>query len=148
MKYNSAKNPAWANSEHTAILLVVDFDKIGEVTFGASPLDPEAHGREIFERAKTGDFGTVAEFVAPVLPRYIPQSVTRFQGMAMLMQAGLLDDIEAYMALETTDPFERLAWKEALHFERSSSLIAKIAEMLGLTDAMRDDMFVFAATIS
>ena len=147
MKYSSAHSPAWANEDRSAITMMVVFDHVGEVPFSATLHDPEPHGVELFERASAGEFGEVAPYVAPITPRYIPQSVTRFQGMAMLMQAGLLDDIEAYMALETTDPFEKLAWKEALNFERSSAMVAKIGAMFGLTEAQIDDMFVFAATI-
>jgi hypothetical protein len=68
MQLEYAKNPAWANAEHTMIDLTIKWDKIAEeLPFTASPMDVEAHGRAIFEAAKDGKFGEVAEYVAPAV---------------------------------------------------------------------------------
>jgi hypothetical protein len=37
----------------------------GYYEFGADPNDVEEHGRQIFEKAKAGDYGTVGDYVAP-----------------------------------------------------------------------------------
>jgi hypothetical protein len=37
----------------------------GYLPFLATPDDPEAHGRDLLERCKNGEFGTVADYVAP-----------------------------------------------------------------------------------
>ncbi len=76
MKFSEVTNPQWANAEQTAIDCTVVFDHIGEpVPFTANPLDPLAHGREIFERAAAGEFGPVADYVAPPpLPVIVPVS--------------------------------------------------------------------------
>jgi hypothetical protein len=66
MQLEYAKNPVWANAEHTMIDLTIKWDKIDEeLPFTASLTDVEAHGRSIFEAAKDGTFGKVAEFVPP-----------------------------------------------------------------------------------
>jgi hypothetical protein len=58
----SARTPVWANTEHTAIDLIVKFGHLpNEVPFTASANDSEAHGREIFAAAAEGQFGAVAE---------------------------------------------------------------------------------------
>jgi hypothetical protein len=63
----SARDPSWANAEHTVINLFVKFqenvDQLGEMEFSAASYDIEPHGRDIFERAKAGEFGPVAEYV-------------------------------------------------------------------------------------
>jgi hypothetical protein len=62
-----AKNPVYENEQGTFINLIVKFKEFNEeLPFGASPDDCEAHGREIFARAKAGEFGTVAAYVAPI----------------------------------------------------------------------------------
>ena len=66
MKYTLAHSPKWANVDHTMIELFVVFESIGEVPFSAHSNDCEAHGREIFARAVAGDFGPIAEYMAPV----------------------------------------------------------------------------------
>tara|TARA_R100000773_G_C4192321_1_gene97787 strand:- start:9 stop:272 length:264 start_codon:yes stop_codon:yes gene_type:complete len=69
-----AKNPVWANEEQTLIQLDCKFshystlgitENDGYLPFMANPNDIEAHGRQIFEKAKAGDYGTVGDYVAP-----------------------------------------------------------------------------------
>lgn len=69
MQLEYAKNPAWANSEHTMIDLTVKFSHINEeLPFSATPDDSEAHGRAIFAAAQAGEYGPVLEFVPEPLP--------------------------------------------------------------------------------
>lgn len=70
MKLIYAKNPEWANRSQTLINLTVRFEEISEdLPFTANPKDSEAHGRDLFARAVTGEFGSVAPFnaVAPTV---------------------------------------------------------------------------------
>lgn len=68
-----AKNPIWNNEEGTAIILTVKWEEFNEeMPFGACSYDPEFHGRDLFERAKIGEFGVVAPFVKTVLPEFQP----------------------------------------------------------------------------
>ena len=69
-----AKNPVWANEENTLIQLDCKFshyaslgitENDGYAAFMAAPNDIEEHGRQIFEKAKAGDYGTVGDYVAP-----------------------------------------------------------------------------------
>ena len=85
------------------------------------------------------------ETTPPAIPPPVPQIVSYFQGCAALMQAGYLDDVEAYMA--SADPFEQLAWRTITEMRRDSPMIAKLGLLLGMTDVMIDDLFRFAGTI-
>ena len=78
---------------------------------------------------------------------WVPTSVSRFQARAALLQAGLLGDIETYMADPATDPFVRIAWQDAQVFKRNSPTVLSLQPLLGLTDEQLDDLFRFAATI-
>lgn len=62
----NAQTPRWTSVEHTAIELLATHSKYGEIPFTASASDPEAHGRDLYARAVAGEFGPVAEYVAPV----------------------------------------------------------------------------------
>jgi hypothetical protein len=69
MHLEYAKNPVWANAEHTLIDLIIKWDAFDEeLPFTANPNDNEAHGRAIFAAAKEGSFGPVAEYVPPPAP--------------------------------------------------------------------------------
>lgn len=43
-----------------AIDMVLQHPTFGEITFTATPDDPEEYGRKLYEAAKNGDFGLVA----------------------------------------------------------------------------------------
>jgi len=55
----------WANPEHTGIDMIVT---IGgqKLPFTARADDPEAYGRELFNKAVAGEFGKIAEYQPPV----------------------------------------------------------------------------------
>lgn len=80
-------------------------------------------------------------------PAGVPQTVTRFQALAALHLAGHLPAVQAIMAAPETPVLARLAWDNALSFERTSPTLASLAAMLGMTDADLDALFTTAATI-
>jgi hypothetical protein len=78
-------------------------------------------------------------------PEPVPPVVTRFQTKAALASAGLLDAVES--AIGGSDIVVRLAWSDALEFERASPTIAALASELSLSGEQVDDLFRLAATI-
>ena len=69
MKVLAVKNPVWANAEKTLIRCDVDFDDPsleGFIPFVASPDDSEEHGREIFTRVTSKEFGKIGKFTPDV----------------------------------------------------------------------------------
>lgn len=85
---------------------------------------------------------TPEPYVAPP-----PQTVSRFQARAALLNAGLLDDVETLMADAATPALARLAWTDAIEFRRTSPTVLAMASALGLTEAQIDALFVDAAGI-
>jgi len=83
----------------------------------------------------------------PELPEWIapkpdvPQAVSRFQARAALHLAGLLPQVEALMASDVTDALAKLAWQDALLFERHSPTVAAMAAVLGLDETALDALF-------
>lgn len=75
------KNPTWMNSEHTLIECEVKFAEADKfLPFGATiEGDQYAHTKEIFDRASSGEFGPVAEYVAPPVPENNQPTVTGAQ---------------------------------------------------------------------
>jgi len=66
-KLIDAKNPRWANAEQTRISVEAKWEHLeseGYLGFGANSDDPEAHGRDLYQRCVAGEFGTVADYVA------------------------------------------------------------------------------------
>ena len=70
---------------------------------------------------------------------------SRFQAKAALLQAGLLDQVEAVLA--EADPVAKLAWADAVEFRRNSPTIAALAKSVDMTDEQVDDLFRAAMEI-
>lgn len=77
-----------------------------------------------------------------------PKKVTAFQAKAALLDAGLLDKVEALMASPDMPRIVKLAWSEALHFERNSPTVQSLGSALGLDDTELDDLFTVASGIT
>lgn len=83
-----------------------------------------------------------------VPPPPIPSTVTRFQALATLAAGGWLDVVHTYIDALPRTNVTRLAFENATDWERSSPTVNALAQMLGLSDAQVDDLFVAAAQIS
>ncbi|MNV29977.1 hypothetical protein D3C71_1212270 [compost metagenome] len=77
-------------------------------------------------------------------PAYVPGSVSRYQARAALLEAGLLDDVEAYFESLPDSSLAKLAWKEAPTVNRTSDALTTAAGILGLTDERLDALFLRA----
>jgi hypothetical protein len=72
-----AKNPIWNDAQGTSIFLIVKWEEFNEeMPFGATSFDPEPWGVDLYNRAKAGEFGVVAPYVAPE-PINIPTQGTQ-----------------------------------------------------------------------
>jgi len=85
--YSQVKNPKWANPEHTAIDCEVDFGHLDDefVPFTADPNDVMEYSKTIFDECVAGNYGPIAEYVAPPAP-VEPPAPTKEQLMAKLLE--------------------------------------------------------------
>lgn len=149
MRILSAKS---LNAEASMVFLEVHHPQYGDVPFTWCA-NPEDEGEDTYgisagvREALAQGSVAIEPYVPPPPFSPVPSEVSRFQARAALLQAGLLDDIEAYMADPATDPFVRLAWQDAQVFKRNSPTVLSLQPLLGLTDGQLDDLFRFAATI-
>ena len=79
----------------------------------------------------------------------IPQRITARQARLALLNAGLLDDVEAIIeALPANVRSQvRIEWDRATHVERGSQVTQMVATALGLTSAQVGALFVAAAAL-
>jgi hypothetical protein len=94
-----------------------------------------------------GDAWDGLMFAPPPPTVVVPQSVTRFQGLAALDQDGKLDAVEALMADPATPKIFKLAYQNALNFERGSQTVSTMAAALGWSDEYVDQLFIAASGI-
>lgn len=80
----------------------------------------------------------------------VPQSISRAQGKAMLIQAGLWDAAKAFVAA-IPDVTERALAEVALYdtqdWRRDSPFLNAAAAALGITSERMDEMFIVARGI-
>jgi len=91
--------------------------------------------------------GNVPEPYVPPPPP-IPATVTRFQALATLAAGGYLDTVHAYIDTLPRSNITRLAFENATDWERTSPTVNALAQMLGLTDAQVDELFIAADQVS
>ncbi len=63
-----AQNPRWGDAEQSFIIVDAKWQHLeseGYLEFCANPNDVEAHGVDLYNRCVAGEFGTIAEYVAP-----------------------------------------------------------------------------------
>lgn len=75
----------------------------------------------------------------------VPQQVTMRQARLALLNAGLLDDVEAVIAAAGREA--QLEWEYAAVVDRSSPVVATVQQQQALTDAQIDDLFREAAKL-
>lgn len=108
----------------------------------------DAEAREQRERdATTEEIAEIEDRKASALIPTVPQSVTRFQGLAALDHYGVLETVEAIIDSPDTPKLMKLAFNNALTFERDSASVASISSALGLTPEMIDTWFIYASTV-
>ena len=80
----------------------------------------------------------------------IPASITMRQARLALLNAGLLDDVDAALAAIPDSALRRAAqieWEYAATVDRSSPWVSNLASALNLSESQLDHLFVEAAKL-
>ena len=85
------------------------------------------------------------EAIAADIKSRVPTSVSMRQAELALLEAGLLDDIEALIA--TLPRKDQIAWKRSTVVERTDPLVAYVQQANGLSDIQIDELFTNASTL-
>lgn len=91
----------------------------------------------------------VEEVVEPfVPPPYVPDQVTMRQARLALLDAGLLNTIDAALNSlpEPTKTRSLIEWNHGSVVERNSALVSQMAAVLGLDSTQVDNLFIQAST--
>ena len=78
----------------------------------------------------------------PPPPPFIPRVVSARQARLLLLNQGLLADVEAMIAQQ--DEATRITWEYATEFRRNDPLLVALSQNLGLTEQQVDDFFIQA----
>jgi hypothetical protein len=95
---------------------------------------------------KKGGMVPPPDTASDIEARRSAMKVSRMQARIALLQAGLLDDVEA--AVAAGPRAMQIAWADASEFHRTSPTITALASALSLTDEAVDGLFAAATTIT
>jgi len=96
---------------------------------------PEPHDNYVFEGSS---------WIQKQVIKVVPQSLTPRQARLVLLQVGLLDEIEAMVA---TDRAMGIWWEYSLDVQRNNLHIVSAGLTLRLTSQQLDDLFILGATL-
>lgn len=84
------------------------------------------------------------EYLEAKFKATVPSSITPRQARLKLLEADLLDNLEAVI---TTNRAWQIEWEYATEVQRDSPLIAAVAVQAGLTELQIDQMFIEASKL-
>ena len=132
------RNPTY--NQFGGIDLEVNHPQLGWIPFTASADDPEEYGRNLFAAASAGD---VAPYVPAPAP--VPDRVTARQFKLQLLAAGLLDQVEAWIASQSQAV--QIAYNNSGTFVRDEPMMQAGFAALGFTGEQIDAFFTAAAAL-
>lgn len=83
---------------------------------------------------------------AALLAKRQGMNVTPYQAKVVLLEQGYLDEVEAAVST-STDPKVKIAWTNAITYQRLSPLVTEMGATLGWTDEQLDALFEAAALV-
>lgn len=130
-----ASAPAWANEEQSAISLEVRFSHQPGVVlpFCATHNDTDKHGRELFSRAKFGEYGPISPYAGPTKEDLDTQAFHRKKAKAADTAERMIAPLERAKRLGLATPEEEA---ELDRLERYSVYLlrAKGPELFAMSD--------------
>ncbi len=151
MKFTKIRDLKYITANNSMVDLLATCEEYGEIPMTLNLVDTEdihtfmkSDGSEVplEEYCKTK---TITPYVKPEpLPEPIPKVITMRQARLQLLDVGLLDDVEALVALDRKSQIE---WEYANEVYRQSPLIEATKEAMSLTDEQIDNMFLEASKL-
>ena len=150
MKFTNIRDLKYVTADKSMIDLFVTCEEYGEIPMTLNLVDTEdlhtfvkPDGTEVplEQYCKTLE---IEAYIEPEPIIIIPQVITMRQARLQLLEVGLLDDVEALVALDRKSQIE---WEYASEVYKESPLIESVKGALNLTDAQIDNMFVEASKL-
>ena len=150
MKFTNIKDLRYVTADKSMIDLFATCEEYGEIPMTLNLVDTEdlhtfvkPDGTEVplEQYCKTLE---IADYIEPEPFIIIPQVITMRQARLHLLDVGLLDEVEALIALDRKSQIE---WEYASEVYKQSPLIESAKGALNLTDIQIDNMFVEASKL-
>jgi len=77
--------------------------------------------------------------------RNVPVKISQLQGKLLLVQMGLIDQIEEM--INQSGRSEKIYWESATEWERTSPILNRLAPTIGMSQAALDQFFINASKL-
>ena len=150
MKFTNIRDLKYVTANKSMIDLFATCEEYGEIPMTLNLVDTEdlhtfvkPDGTEVplEQYCKTLE---IVAYIEPEPTIIIPQVITMRQARLQLLEVGLLDDVEALVALDRKSQIE---WEYASEVYKQSTLIEAVKGALNLTDTQIDNMFIEASKL-
>ena len=150
MKFTKIRDLKYITEDKSLIDLFATCEEYGEIPMTLNLVDTEdlhtfvkSDGTEVplEQYCKTLE---IVDYIEPEPIIIIPQVITMRQARLQLLEIGLLDDVEALVALDRKSQIE---WEYANEVYRQSPLIESVKGAMSLTDEQIDNMFLEASKL-
>ena len=150
MKFTNIKDLNYITADKSMIDLFATCGEYGEIPMTLNLVDTEdlhtfvkPDGTEVplEHYCKTLK---IEAYIEPEPIIIVPQVITMRQARLQLLEVGLLDNVEAIVALDRKSQIE---WEYASEVYKQSPLIESVKGALNLTDKQIDEMFVEASKL-
>jgi hypothetical protein len=104
-------------------------------------------GVELFNGVPTKVYSVMdktAEMIEAEAKALVPQQVTPRQARLALLQATLLDEVEALLV---NDKAMQIWWEYSLDIQRNHSHIVAMTTAMGMTELQMDELFILAGSL-
>ena len=125
-------------------LIIQNSRVIATATDDYSGSDASIPAPEGFDVTRMTEYRVVNGEVAPLAPSVL--IATKYKFRMALLNAGLLDDIESFIAV-TEDTAVKIAWQYADEYRTDDPLVLGMGDALGKTDAEIRAVFELANTL-
>lgn len=151
MKFTVIRDLKYITADNSMIDLLATCEEYGEIPMTLNLVNTEdihtfvkADGSEVpLEQYCKSQY--ITPYVKPEpLPEPTPQVITMRQARLQLLEVGLLDDVEALVAIDRKSQIE---WEYANEVYRQSPLVESVKEAMSLTDEQIDEMFLKASKL-
>ncbi len=123
-----------------------ELEALGAVPFTTMPDADTRHGREIWEAANEGEYGTIAEYVPPPIEQ-VRASMPELSARQIRLAFFYIGANEAAVDAALTDPVDIIEWKHGTQFNRAHPLIDAIAAAFSLEPEHVDALWLWAAEL-
>ena len=123
----------------------IEFNPLFAIPIGGVLIDAPEEIKGKFYKLENKQWVELSEYpTLPEPPVQVPQTLTPRQARLVLLEYGLLDDVERIIA---NNRAIQIWWEYSLEIERNNNQLIEFATIANLSEQVLDEIFIKGATL-